>query len=490
MSGSLTTIDRLSPAPILDAVDRYRGTIVDLDSGWTTGPDEFARIREELTVWLQLQGLAEGDRVAIAVPNGTAFISALVAVLSCGACPLLLHFKTPAAEIQRYARRFGCRYLINDPGLSDSIFDVTNSSVLWDCPVFQLQLGRLDCGPDVYEQLKLVGVPMHPTSGSTGLPKIALRPGPVAIEEARHYAETMSIGPDDTVVAVPPMSHAYGYGTSVMVPLLTGANILSLQRFSMANLHDALSRYPATILPVVPAMLNALAAGRNLNWKGLRWVLAAGSVLPSNFARTFHEKTGIVCRPLYGTTETGGISVDTSSEGLAVDGRVGLPMPGVEAKVILEESGDGQSPWGRLAIRTSSMMEGYLDERGNITRPFDDGWLVTGDLADPDLSEGIHLRGRESEVINVQGMKVVPCEVEEVLSRLPGIREVKVYVGEDKRGSQTVQAAVAIDEGLTVTRILQHCETHLVYYKIPKTIHLVEALPRNPAGKIVRDLLP
>ena len=79
---------------------------------------------------------------------------------------------------------------------------------------------------------ELRGVPLHPTSGSTGLPKIALRPGYAAMEEARHYAETMTIDADDVVLAIPPMSHAYGYGMCVMVPLLTGASIVSMRRFS------------------------------------------------------------------------------------------------------------------------------------------------------------------------------------------------------------------------------------------------------------------
>ena len=125
-----------------------------------------------------------------------------------------------------------------------------------------LRLGRFEIGDGSPGGPLLRGVPLHPTSGSTGLPKIALRPGFAAMEEARHYTATMAIDGDDTIMAIPPMSHAYGYGMCVMVPLLTGANIVSTRQFSVKLIHRALAEYPITILPTVPAMLDVLSLGR------------------------------------------------------------------------------------------------------------------------------------------------------------------------------------------------------------------------------------
>src|SRR5262249_27738121 len=138
----------------------------------------------------------------------------------------------------------------------------------------------------------LRGVPLHPTSGSTGLPKIALRPGFAALEEARHYAETMDVEADDYIMAVPPMTHAYGYGMCVMLPLLTGASIVSTRRFTVTQVHRALAEYPVTILPTVPAMLDALSFGSGADLSKLRWVLAAGAMLPGRSAEKFRAKTG------------------------------------------------------------------------------------------------------------------------------------------------------------------------------------------------------
>ncbi len=112
MSGTLTPRsavphDVLSAAPILEAAERYRGTFVDLDASRVVGPDEFAAARESLAAALRRQGLHPGDRVLMAMPNGPAFVATLTAILACEGSPLVVHAKTPAAELQRYAQRFG-----------------------------------------------------------------------------------------------------------------------------------------------------------------------------------------------------------------------------------------------------------------------------------------------------------------------------------------------------------------------------------------------
>jgi acyl-CoA synthetase (AMP-forming)/AMP-acid ligase II len=330
---------------------------------------------------------------------------------------------------------------------------------------------------------------MHPTSGSTGLPKIALRPAPAALEEAAHYAATMQVTARDTIVAIPPMSHAYGYGMCVMLPLLTGASIITTRAFSTALVKRAIQEFSPSIVPAVPAMLDMLAHS-GVNLSSVRWLLTAGSLMPGPSAERFRQRTGVTACPLYGTTETGGISVATAADGRDVDGRVGPPMRGVEVRLRPCDAALDAGPGvGKLLVRSTSMMAGYLDDEGNVLSVPDDGWFETGDLAQ--LAEGtIHLRGRDSEVINVAGMKVVPCEIEEVIRELAGVREVKVYAQAHHSGGQIVKAAVALEPGTTEDDIYAHCQRQLVYYKRPQLVVRVDALPRTPAGKINAAQLP
>jgi acyl-CoA synthetase (AMP-forming)/AMP-acid ligase II len=145
---------------------------------------------------------------------------------------------------------------------------------------------------------------------------------------------------------------------------------------------------------------------------------------------------------------------------------------------------------GLVHVRSSSVMVGYLNDETIDTSMLPDGWFNTGDLGWLDDEGALHLCGRQAEVINVSGMKVLPSEVEEVIASLPGVAEVKVYAGKTRHGSHHIKAAVVVDNGVDVARIKAHCEQHLVYYKRPSRIIVMDALPRSAGGKILYDRLP
>jgi acyl-CoA synthetase (AMP-forming)/AMP-acid ligase II len=301
----------------------------------------------------------------------------------------------------------------------------------------------------------------------------------------------MGIDEDDCLLTIPPLSHAYGYGTCVMLPLLTGADIVTTARFSASSLGRVLAEHPITVLPNVPANVDLLLFGSDVSYGRLRWMLAAGSTLPRRSAEKFRAKTGITVCPLYGTTETGGISVATAADGHDVDGRVGPPMDGVEVRILPHQGNNGiDATIGKLCVRSSSMMAGYLNDDGRITSPLSDGWFETGDLALIAADGDIHLRGRTGEMINVAGLKVMPSEVEEAIACLPGVREVKVYASRRASRTENVKAAVAVEQNVSEADIRAHCERHLVYYKRPQIVVLVDSLPRSPSGKILHDRLP
>ena len=494
LSGRLAA--ELSPEPILRAAEGYRGSVVDLDRGWSVSGDSLSRGRSDVAQQLRRSGLQAGDRVVLAVGNGPQFVTALTGVLSELGSPLLLHPRTPATELKRTALRFGARWLLTDARPPEELERQglrtrSLNGAAW------LELVWAELRPDTpgFQQghLRLPAVPLHPTSGTTGVPKIAARPGPCAVAEAEHYVRTLDIGPRDTLLAVAPMTHAYAYGMCVMVPLISGASVVSLRSFSPRQVFQAIQEHGIRILPAVPAMLDMLmfGAGERLrsDW---RQVLTAGSPLPQRTAARFERIAGAAPRPLYGTTETGGISVASPEIAARLaTGCVGRPMAGVEVEVrpsddeILRQEGIGA-----VYVRSASMMAGYVESEQLDTSPLQDGWFQTGDLARVDEHGAVHLRGRTVEVINVSGMKVIPGEVEEVIAALPGVREVKVYAGHTRQGDQFVKAAVVTEGGPDVHAIGAHCDAQLVYYKRPERIIPVPALPRSPSGKIVTDQLP
>jgi acyl-coenzyme A synthetase/AMP-(fatty) acid ligase len=485
----------LSPLPILDAAERYRGEFVELDTGCVVTAAAFQAGRQQLSARLAQQGLTSGSRAVVSVGNGPQFVATLVAVLARGGCPILVHPKTPAPELRRIALRYGATWALAGecPSADIEAAGMTASTIAVNDWI-RLSAARVDPATSGFDggYADLPGVPLHPTSGTTGEPKVAVRPGRAAVEEARHYIETIDIGEADTIVAVPPMCHAYAYGMCVMVPLLSGARVVSMRNFQVSLLLQALAERRVTILPAVPAMLDVLMFGAGERLKmGIRVVLSAGSPLSERTAERFLEKSGVMVRPLYGTTETGGITVAPDGGQQTAGSCVGPAMRGVEAEVRMGPSGvDSQPGLGRVHIRSSSMMAGYFAHDGVDASPVVDGWFATGDLGRIDSDGRVHLLGRESDVINVAGLKVIPSEVEETIAALPGVMEVKVYGGVRRNGSQYVKAAVVVAPEANPTTIRKHCEANLVYYKRPEKIIAVDRLPRSPAGKILRDQLP
>jgi acyl-coenzyme A synthetase/AMP-(fatty) acid ligase len=482
---------KLSPEPLLAVAERYRGTMIDAEQGIVVGPDRFRQGKQELGRAFASHGLSDCDRVLLAVSNGPTFVAALVAILECGGSPLMVHAKTPAGELGRTAERFGARFIVGDeckPATLEGIADKIQSvEVDWGALTWATVAGTSvaqDHGPT------LAGVPLHPTSGTTGVPKVALRPGAAAVAEAEHYIETIGIDRDDVILAATPQSHAYAYGMGVMTPLASGASVVTLRMFNPATVRRAFAEHGVTIFPAVPAMLDMLmmesAADLGIT---ARAVFSAGAPMMGQTAAEFRRRTGISVRPLYGTTETGGISVGGDRHG-DTSGCVGPAMKGVDVDVRPAEDGADGDVLGRFFVRSSSMMAGYLDDAGLDTSPLVNDWLDTGDLAYVDKDGAIHLRGRQTDLINVYGMKVVPSEVEAVVAAIAGVAEAKVYGGSHPSGSQVVKAAIVADGSVELASIVRRCEEELLYYKRPTIITMVNALPKTPSGKIIRELLP
>jgi acyl-CoA synthetase (AMP-forming)/AMP-acid ligase II len=484
-----------SPLPILDAAEHFRGRFVDLDTARVISADKLRRTRAELERRFAADCVISGARIVVAVSNGPQFVATLLAILAAGGSPLLVHPKTPAAELKRTALRFGARLIMTDecPGTNlepQSLALIRFGAGDW----LELFAAHVDPATPGFrgDYFDLPGVPMHPTSGTTGEPKVALRPGFAAIEEARHYIETIGISAADTIMAVAPMCHAYAYGMCVMVPLLSGASVVSMRSFQTSRVYQGLAETPITILPGVPAMFDVLlfGAGDRLR-SAMRTVLSAGSPLAERTADRFRTRTGITIRPLYGTTETGGITVAPVGEKQIAGTCVGPPMQGIDVQVRPDPAHtDPNSGMGRLFIHSSSMMAGYLGHDGIDQMPLVDGWFQTGDLARIDEFGHIHLVGREADVINVEGLKVIPSEVEETIAAVPGVIEVKVYAGSRKSGSQFIKAAIVVEPHVDLASIRSACERNLVYYKRPDRIIPLDALPRSAAGKIQKDQLP
>jgi acyl-CoA synthetase (AMP-forming)/AMP-acid ligase II len=484
----------LSPAAFLDLFETYSGRFVDLDHEVAWDASTLRAAADQLRGELKRLGVASGHRLLLAVGNGPGFLSSFAGILLAGASPVLLHFETPPGELKRLAGAYGAQFSLCESWSEAELRPVSSRASEFKLgDAVRLTLAEMTTSESETREYPAVpSVPLHPTSGTTGLPKIAVRHADAAIAEAAHYQETMGVTADDTLLCVVPMSHAYGFGTCVTMPLVSCASVISSRRFQPHFVTRVLGEQRITVFPAVPAMLHLFLLAARGPIAGLpRRVLSAGAPLAEQTARNFFDRTGQAVQSLYGSTETGGIAIDVHPQGAGVRGCVGPAMESVSVEIRpLDQPGALLNGVGRVRVKSSSMMAGYLTREGIDSSRIIDGWLETGDLGFLDDEGGIHLVGRESEVINVFGLKVVPSEVEAVLFAFPGVADVKVYAGVHRSGSQFVKAAIAGPASLDVAALREHCARELVGYKRPDVITRLDSLPRTPTGKIIQDQLP
>jgi acyl-CoA synthetase (AMP-forming)/AMP-acid ligase II len=216
----------------------------------------------------------------------------------------------------------------------------------------------------------------------------------------------------------------------------------------------------------------------------LRRVISAGSPLAPELARRFAFAFGVPVGQIYGATEFGSVAYndpdawDEARDGAFRPDCVGLPFPGVRVRVR-----DGQ-----IAVAADSMLDAYLDDPAPPTR---DGFLETGDLGHLDERGRIYLTGRLKLMIDVGALKVNPLEVEAVLARHPGVREVVVVPISYSPTASRLKAVIVPEPDAELDReeILRFAREHLIHYKVPRSVEIRRDVPRSPTGKILRQAL-
>lgn len=481
----MTVVALRGPAELLMSFDTYRGNWIDLGTRQRHNAADLRAGTDAAARWLQRWGIESGDRVVLSVSNSPAFLCMLIALLALDASPLLLHTETPPRELIRVAKRAGAQAVLSQKVAPTRFGEVgVRADRAEVTPWLVFTAAGLDTEP---QSRDLRGVMLHSTSGTTGRPKLAVRTADSVLADAANYLATLDLDHTDVILGVAPLTHVYAFGMCVATPLLSNADVVVVDKFNPRIVADAIAECGVSVLPAVPGMLDALLETHGFAAAPPRLTFTAGAPLPYPLASRYWEQTGSWPLPLYGATETGLISVARDQEQAALPDAVGIAAEGVlvqQAPALRSHIHD------TIMVRSASLMAGYLEEGRLDTSAFEKGWYRTGDLVEPGLRDTLRLRGREHEIVNVGGLKVVPAEVEGVINDLEGVRAVKVYGKTLPGGDEQVNAAIVVDARVTEGDIARHCRAHLVYYKRPAVLHLLDELPTTPSGKVLVMELP
>ncbi|MBT2583730.1 fatty acid--CoA ligase family protein [Planococcus sp. ISL-109] len=332
------------------------------------------------------------------------------------------------------------------------------------------------------------------TSGTTGKPKGAMLTHGNLYSNARDVAGYLQISPDDRVIATLPVFHVFALTVVVNAPLMQGATIVLVPRFAPQEVFAAIKASKATVFAGVPTMYNFMYQypdGDPADFDSVRLAISGGSAMPVALLHNFEDKFNVRISEGYGLSEASPVTCFNPIDRPRKAGSIGTSIINVENKVVNElgeEVPVGQV--GELIVRGPNVMKGYYKMPEETQAAIKDGWLYTGDLATIDEEGYFYIVDRKKDMIIVGGYNVYPREVEEVLFAHPAIVEAAVVGLPDADFGESVNAYVVLkDESVSIDELKNYCAEHLAKYKVPRNIEILDELPKNTTGKILRRSL-
>jgi fatty-acyl-CoA synthase len=443
-------------------------------------------------------GVSAGDRVALMCRDHRGFVEAALAIGKVGADVLLLNTSFAGPQITEVCKREEVAALIYDEEFAKLVRDAARRRkrfIGWH------EGGRVK--DPLLEDIARDGdrTPASPpgrvgkvtilTSGTTGLPKGATRGDtPRTLDPPAAILERIPLRGGDRMRIAAPLFHAWGFSNFAMGMAL-GDTFVLRRRFDPEQVLADIDEYGCQVLVVVPVMLQRILelpeeVRRGYDTTSLRAVSASGSALPGDLALRWMDAVGDNLYNLYGSTEVSAATLATPADMRAAPGTAGRPARGSIVRLYDEQGAPvPQGKTGRIFVGNSMLFAGYS---GGGSKEAIDGLMSSGDVGRFDEAGRLFVQGRDDEMIVSGGENVFPKEVEDTLSRYPGVADAAAIGVDDEKFGQRLRAFVVLDDGAEVTEddLKQHVRDNLARYKVPREIVFLDELPRNPTGKVLK----
>ncbi|GAA1634663.1 long-chain fatty acid--CoA ligase [Kribbella alba] len=429
-------------------------------------------------------GLVPGYRVVLLMANSIEFVTSYLGVLRAGLVAVPLNTGLTKGEIGTVIGHSGARLAVTDGDLADKVGGLR-----------AVRPGELGGHAPLTPQTdpETLAVLLY-TSGTSGDPRAAMLSHRALAANVKNLADLGEdrMGPEDVVLGVLPLFHAFGLNAVLGWAIATGAALILDRRFESTHTLDLIRQYGVTRLPLAPPALHALLARDDLKeaLQTVKVVLTGASTLDRGLADRFELATGLFVHQGYGLTEASPGVTTTLGEDEPKPGSVGRPLPNVDLRIADERGEDveGDDP-GEILVRGGNLFSGYWPD--GMDGPDDAGWYRTGDVGYLDADGDLFLVDRLRELIIVSGFNVFPSEVEEVLVQAPGVREAAVIgVPSDETG-EAVKAFVVPRTGETVevAEVREYAGSRLARFKCPVELEVVDHLPHSVTGKVAKGRL-
>ena len=459
---------------------------------------------DRLAAVLRALGVCQGDRVGFLGLNQPAFLETLFAAARLGAIFVPLNFRLSGAELT---------YIVGDAGVHTLIVDAPHQPVIdpirndLPCRHF-LSADRPSEGWPALAALMETHAPIRAgapmveddvaiimyTSGTTGRPKGAMLTHGNIWWNNVNVLHAYDVLENDVSLLVAPLFHIGGLNVNSLIILQKGGHIVLHRSFDPARCLDDIARYRVTTMFGVPAMLlfmSQLPAFASADLSSLGTIVCGGAPVPEPLMRVYADR-GVPINQGYGLTETAPFVTFLAPEwGMAKLGSAGKTPMFSELRIVDANGRDIRTPRvnGEVITRGPNIMKGYWNNQEATAAAIDaEGWFHTGDIGYLDEDGFLFIADRLKDMVITGGENVYPAEVESVLYDHPAIAEIAVIGLPDQQWGEAVVAIAALKPGATLDlETLRAFGTdRLARFKLPRQLEIVPALPRNPAGKVLK----
>ena len=532
------------PGLVAYAAEQYGEAEALVDGDVRLSFTELAARALDVTGAAMAAGLHPGDRVGLWAPNMAEWVLAALGLLGAGVVLVPLNTRFKGDEAAYVLRRSGARALFtvrgflgidypallegeDVPGLErivllrDAEGEASEPTSTDEVPVFGWAefLGGAD--GVVEGEDGVVGVPVlehdvrnrwqavrsHDlsdlifTSGTTGRPKGVMTTHAQTVRTFATWSSIVGLRAGDRYLVVNPFFHTFGYKAGIVASLMRGATIVPLPVFDVDRVLDTVQAERITVLPGPPTLYQSIMDHPRLGEQdisSLRLAVTGAAVVPVELIRRMRsELTFSTVLTAYGLTESTGVvtmcRAGDAAETIAETS--GRAIPGVEVQVVDDQGAalPAGSP-GEVVVRGYTVTSGYVDDPEATAEAVDaEGWLHTGDIGVLDGEGNLRITDRKKDMFIVGGFNAYPAEIEGTLLRHPAVAQVAVVGVPDARLGEVGRAFVVARPGASTTDLaadlVAFARDHMANYKVPRYVDVVDALPTNASGKVLKTEL-
>jgi HIP---CoA ligase len=446
------------------------------------------------------RGVQPGDRVAVWGPNTLEWIVAALGALSAGAglVPLNTRYKGDEAAyiLDKSRARFA---FVSPPFLGNdyaAMLGGHHETVLLDESVWS----AYEDVPSVRERIDAVAADdvgdVIFTSGTTGRPKGVVTTHAQTLRVFETWSEVVGLRAGDRYLVVNPFFHTFGYKAGIIACLLRGSTIVPQSVFDVSSTLDLVEREQITVVPGPPTLYQSILdapdrAGRDLS--SLRLAVTGAAVVPVVLVERMRDELAFdTVLTAYGLTEATGTATMCRREDdpVTIATTSGRAIPDTEVRVVDPDNKPlpVDAP-GEVVVRGYNVMRGYFEDPEATAETIDaDGWLHTGDIGVLDDRGNLRITDRLKDMYVVGGFNAYPAEIEQVLATHDGIAEAAVVGVPDDRLGEVGKAFVVPRPGATIDadEVVAFAKERLANYKVPRSVEVVDTLPRNASGKVLK----